>query len=353
VTKSENLRVVLIYRPPSSGQNNLTELCEILHAADGKTIFVRDFNIPGIDWENERASDTRGRELLAATLDGGLQQLVNFPTHTKGNTLDLLLTNCPENVLQVSDIGRLGRSDHCIMQIVLDFQPLKANSQEHRYIWSRAKMDNIKSDLANSNWRETMAEKSVDEAWKIFKDTLCDTVERNVPKCGVRTRLKNPWMTREILRLIRKKRRKWRDVKSAASTEEMREYKELEKETAKKIRNAKRKLERDLANGSDKNNRKFARYIKSKTKSHTTVGPLLDKNNKLVTDEKEMADELNAFFSSVFTQEDTINVPEPEAEVIRTSMSPVRFTQNQIRNKIRKLRKDAAAGPDGIKPSLL
>ncbi len=82
----------------------------------------------------------------------------------------------------------------------------------------------------------------------------------------------------------------------------MKEYKALEKEAAKKIRSAKRKLEEDLAAGSNKNNRKFANYIKSKMKSRTTVGPLVNKDKKLITDEKEMAEELNKFFSSVFTQ---------------------------------------------------
>jgi hypothetical protein len=69
-------------------------------------------------------------------------------------------------------------------------------------------------------------------------------------------------MTREILRLIRKKRRKWRAAKLSKSTDELREYRAIEKETAKNIRNAERKFEKDLVSGEDKNNRKFARYIK-------------------------------------------------------------------------------------------
>jgi hypothetical protein len=100
------------------------------------------------------------------------------------------------------------------------------------------------------------------------------------------------------------------------SADELREYREIEKETAKKIRNAKRKLEKDLVSGEDKNNRKFARYIKSKTKSRTTVGPLIDKDRKLVTGEKEMAEVLNKFFASVFTQESTQNVPRAAREAI-------------------------------------
>jgi hypothetical protein len=133
----------------------------------------------------------------------------------------------------------------------------------------------------------------------------------------------------------------------------MQEYKALEKETAKKIRNAKRKLEKNLASGEDKNNRKFTKYVKSKTKSKTSVGPLLSKEKKLITEEKEIAEELNKFFSSVFTKEDLQSVPDPEVENVRKKMEPVRIEQQQIRNKIKKLRKTAAPGPDGITPAQL
>ncbi len=185
------------------------------------------------------------------------------------------------------------------------------------------------------SWGEILAGETVENAWQIFKGKLSETVERNVPKHGTSSLLKNPWMTREILRMVRKKRRKWKTVKTSANAEELREYRAIEKETAKKIRNPKRKFEKNLVNGEDKNNRKFARYIKSKTKSKTTVGPLLSADRQIITDEREIAEELNKFFSSVFTREGLQNVPEPEKEVIRVKMQPVCITKQQIHNKIK------------------
>ena len=58
-------------------------------------------------------------------------------------------------------------------------------------------------------------------------------------------------------------------------------------------------MEKKLANSGDTNAKKFANYIRSKTKSHTGIGPLKNASGKLVTDDKEMAEELNSFFSSV------------------------------------------------------
>jgi hypothetical protein len=69
-------------------------------------------------------------------------------------------------------------------------------------------------------------------------------------------------MTREIIRLLRQKRRHWKVMKGTSSTEVKKQYKEAEKESVKKIRNAKWKMETELASNPDKNNRKVARYIK-------------------------------------------------------------------------------------------
>jgi hypothetical protein len=122
----------------------------------------------------------------------------------------------------------------------------------------------------------------MEEGWTWFREQLQNTVEKYVPKSSSRTKLKNPWMTREILRLIRKKRKVWKKAKYSSLPEDMAEYKRIEKEVSNKIRNAKRKLEKDLVSGPDKNNRNFARYVKTKTKSRTTIGPLITKDKRVL-----------------------------------------------------------------------
>ncbi len=46
----------------------------------------------------------------------------------------------------------------------------------------------------------------------------------------------------------------WRLAKNSASEHDKAEYKKAEKELAKKVRNAKRKMEKDLVADTDKNN---------------------------------------------------------------------------------------------------
>jgi hypothetical protein len=72
----------------------------------------------------------------------------------------------------------------------------------------------------------------------------------------------------------------------------------------------------------------------------------------VVAEDGKMAEMLNEFFSSVFTREDGDNVP--EAERMETEeLRGINITEWRIRKIIRKLRKDAAAGPDEIGPRLL
>jgi hypothetical protein len=99
-----------------------------------------------------------GRELLETVTEEGLLQMVSFPTHTKGNILDLLITNCPERVrvVDVQDVGRLGKSDHCMICVAIECQPFKRKDKQVRLNWNRANIPAMRQDIENSHWREEL-----------------------------------------------------------------------------------------------------------------------------------------------------------------------------------------------------
>ena len=122
-------------------------------------------------------------------------------------------------------------------------------------------------------------------------------------------------------------------------------YKILEKEVNVKLKNAKRGMEKRLANSGNNNARTFANYIKSKTKSRTGIGPLKEPDGKLVTDNKDISEKLNTFFASVFTIEDETNIPVRGVET--------NVILQHVRAKIKGLKSNSAPGPDGISAQLL
>lgn len=93
--------------------------------------------------------------------------------------------------------------------------------------------------------------------------------------------------------------------------------------------------------------------MKGRTKSRPTIGPLKDGRGETVSEEVKMADILNEYFASVFTDEGSGPVPEEDAMDFASDLSDVRITVEKIKEKIRKLRPSSAPGPDKIGPGLL
>ena len=113
ICAARSLNITLIYRPHSSRDENTDELCKLIEKARKNYIFIGDFNFPGINWEYE-TSDRKGANFLQCTKDNYLEQLIDFKTHIRGNTLDLLFSNHPDKILTIEPLGNLGNSDHSI-----------------------------------------------------------------------------------------------------------------------------------------------------------------------------------------------------------------------------------------------
>ena len=347
--KVYDLTVFLIYRSPSSGAENLRALEELIGKVEKNTILIGDFNLPDLDWEKGTASG-RTRKLLEVANDNMLEQLVKFPTHLKGNILDLVLTNVPERVHEVEEVGRLGASDHVAILTKVG-TGVKKEKNVVKYLWGKADWAEMEADLERENWQE-LDSLDAEVAWKKLKEKLNSMVEDHVPKKRRRNHDRPGWLNQEIVREIRRKKKQWRMAKQGIEVEK---YKETEKKVRNLIRNAKRRFEKKLAQGGEDGHskRQFFSYVRTKTKSRPGVGPLKDKEGKMISGDKEMAEMLNAFFVSVFTREDTRNIPVPRPERLDRVLTTARITAEKVKRKVKRLRSGSAAGPDGVGPQLL
>ena len=122
------------------------------------------------------------------------------------------------------------------------------------------------------------------------------------------------------------------------------------------FRSAKRRHEKKLKEGGGKDNtvkRQLYAYIKQRTKARPSIGPLKDKDGNTVSGNKEMAGILNDFFSSVFTRENKEQIPGSKSMHFNKELSGVQVTVKKVKEKIGRLRRGVAAGPDNIGPTLL
>jgi hypothetical protein len=215
--------------------------------------------------------------------------------------------------------------------------------------WGKAQWNNIREGIKNTVWPSTSDGITAEESWQLLRNRIDELTAQHVPEREFRER-SSDWMTRDILQLIRKKRRLWKKAKNGQNTAE---YEEVSKTVSKKIRSAKRQMEQRLAKDKSGNKKPFYNYIRKKTKARDNVGPLKNPDGGTITDPEQMAEELNRCFSEVFTREDVNNLPEARQHITRTRLTNTFITAQKVRQKIKNLKPTGAAGPDGISTKLL
>ena len=128
------------------------------------------------------------------------------------------------------------------------------------------------------------------------------------------------------------------------------QFKQSEKKCKKGVRAAKKYFERKIAKNGNK--RPFNSYIKSKTSTKTTVGPLQD-GNELISDNLKMANMLNQAFSKVFTNENLTTLPDCPSINDPYSVEDIFLDAETVKTKIKNLKISSSAGPDGISSKFL
>ena len=348
---NQPLNVTLVYRSPNSNADNTLELAKIITSSKKNTLIIGDINLPSTDF-SVGTSNAKGRPILEAVADKFLENLVDFPTHLRGNSLDCALADesVKNNVYSVENIGNLSNSDHCLIKIELDFAPKFNRSTEKVFNWHKGDEEGLKNYLESIDFVELFQEKNANTAWLTLKEVIDDSISRYIPLTARRKQGDPPWMNSYVKRLVNRKQTKWKRYAKNRTNDNFIGYKEAEKECKKGVSAAKRNFERKIAKSGNK--RPFNAYVKSKTKSRTNVGPL-KVNDALITDNKDMAKILNEYFTSVFSREQPGEVPPADKLHAESNLSNIVFTAEKVKKKLQALKPNSAPGPDKISPRFL
>ena len=363
----EMLSLLLVYRPPrppgsEADRGYSDKFCNLLGSLTSPACILGDLNFAGIDWDHSFASSTAEKRVLESVQNHFWTQHIDFPTRKDPVTgmeslLDPCLSSSPDLVCNAESYGWF--SDHVIYSIDLARPTVRNHSSELVPDWGKADFDKLVETLTCIDWPTELNDVSGLHGWELVKERIDKATEACVPKKLRRVSNKPLWMTKNVLRLIRKKRRLWKCYSSSRYTEndyhDYLAYKKVQDQVKKAVKNAKRNFEKKLAKDARKNNTKpFYSYMKKRTSNQVTVGPLKDSSGQLVTDDECMADILNDFFCSVFTREDTTDIP--DAEQLYHGMEPLEFVQitpAQVQKKLSSLKPNSAPGPDKLWPKVL
>ena len=229
----KNQRKLLLnsyYRPPSDTVDKFTLFRDSISRVTQKycrastcIIIGGDLNCPDINWENSCVKTNSPRRplhdmLLNTLADFSLSQLITEPTR-EHNILDLTITNSPGSVKSTHVTP--GLSDHEAAVCDFNLAPLfnrKAPRKVH--IYSRANWTNIKADIVDfsTHYFEVLRNENVESKWHSFKHLLTSAITKHVPSVTISSRYHLPWMTRPLLRLVRKKHRLFKKARKSNKT---------------------------------------------------------------------------------------------------------------------------------------
>ena len=201
----------VVYRSPNSAETNNEKLNKCLQELSNRNLVIMgDFNYPNIDWNNLHTTRD-GSDFMNLIMDNFLCQHVNFPTR-ENNILDLFISSDPNMVDNLQCVGKLGSSDHVLVLAELNFKTCVAENLQEIPDWKKANMDRIKDSL-NIDLKQKLEGKDTFSSWNGFKSLLNNSINNNVPMKKRRTETNNKiWITREIVRQIRKKKHLYRTI---------------------------------------------------------------------------------------------------------------------------------------------
>ena len=133
-------------------------------------------------------------------------------------------------------------------------------------------------------------------------------------------------------------------------------YKEALNAATTEIRQSKRSYEQKLACNIKNDSKSFYAYVRSKQNVQDKVGPLEDSAGNIISQGFLMAEDLNGYFSSVFTKEDISSLPVADAKFQGAKseyLGPLVVTPELVAKKIRAMKDNKSPGVDGIPPKLL
>ncbi|KAL8616823.1 hypothetical protein ACOMHN_017860 [Nucella lapillus] len=174
-------------------------------------------------------------------------------------------------------------------------------------------------------------------------------METFVPSKTASVRHHQPWICTKLKKLSRRKYRAWRRAKTSKKTSDWARYKDLKKKTRQSNRQAQQEYVNKIVEEDNRAN--LWKLIKNRRNDSTGVSPL-KQNGLTFSKNKTKADILNEQFCSVFTKEDTVNIPQLDPGPHPT-MPDVAISEQGVFLLLAKLNPRKASGPDGIPTILL
>ncbi len=348
------------YRVGNLSAKNHSEFSEYIRKARCRRgvvgiIVAGDLNFPRINWEEFSSTEVVDRLFLDTFSNFGIQQLVNSPTHYKGNILDLVLTDKPQLIfdLNVLNSNLPCKSDHYSVSFKIRSRckRIKASKRD-AYNYKRADWAALNSSFGAVDWESELAG-DIETAWGSFNQIFFSIVNQHIPKIKIGGQSQPPWFDAEAHQLCRKKERLHTEYKNTKEPE-LRTKRYLKFSTCR--RKFKDLVETKMGSSFEDNDdpnlitKKFWSYVKA-TSRNTRIPEMIHNEGIFKTKPIEQSVMFNSFFYQQFSEQSNYDTP---VEIDpNDNQFNIDFDCQRVFSILSKLNASKAVGPDKIHGKVL
>jgi hypothetical protein len=339
------LKFGVCYKSPNAKEEEVEKLFQDIEKhSTGDTIIMGDFNYPDINWVAGNSTGDGANKFMELIQDCFLHQHVFVPTRG-GAILDLVLSTEQNLVQELRVECPVANSDHNVIMFMVPAGAKIETRENTVYNYHKADYETINNKLKLDRVNENAL--STNEQWNIFKKQLLDCRTEFVPIRKPRKGKYAPWMKNGIRKGIKKREKLWKHYMQNPTYDRKIAYTKKRNEVCAAMRKAKFDFECKLAENIKEDPKSFYAYVRTKSRARVGIGPLKDKNGKIVEDAEGMTQILNKYFASVFTRENLDNIPEIEPPG-ETGLSDIEINNERVAKAIKDMKMNKAAGPDEL-----
>ena len=213
-----------------------------------------------------------------------------------------------------------GKSDHSVLTFQFKCYTELTKHRGTRKLFVKADYENIKKQLNEIQWKAQLEGKMANEQWNYFKEKITNIFDKYVRKKTIKTDRKKQSISynKKVLAKIRNKHHLRRKAIETNDPAVRLQYNKIRNQVRTLTRTITNEYEKKIARNAKEDPKAIWRYINSKSKTKEGIGNLLqdptDKNSKIVETDKEKAEVLANYFSSVFTREPAGQIPTLERQ---------------------------------------
>lgn len=306
------ISLCVLYRPPNAPPKydlSVIDYIGSLTVASNNVVLLGDLNVPDINWDTLTGISPFSKSLCDVVFHNNLSQLVDSPTHVKGNILDLILTNdC--SLIEHINISKSSpfNYDHfpIFCQIICPSfynpRPTPSNLRPPTFNYTKANWIGLSDYLLDYDFSHCFTDPDIDTSWSRFKEVLRVSMAKFIPLTRARSTAHSaPWLRGPLLHQLKQLLSLKRCYKKTLSSSLKAKLAVKELTFSLAFAEAKSQFEVQLVKEHGRDPSRLYRYIRSTTKS-AELPRSMSFGSKLASDDLEKATLFNEYFYSVFTR---------------------------------------------------